>query len=221
MAGSKWIIKDRWVVGWYWHGKRHLITRYKGNIMYRTHPNKRKCYGRKQADKLLALLQSRAEEHLKGKCTFRIEEFTQKGWTDVIEFFAQWLEEVIEPKKKPATVKGYRSYLKNWIEPFFRKNPIMLHEIQLDILNKLLNSIKLSGKGKLNVMMALHSMMDYAWRSKCIPEMPPFPRKEDYSIVEPTIKWVPEDRQLAIIDAIPKIHRANIPMAKIPSQKTF
>lgn len=207
MSGSKWKLKDRWIVGWYWGGQRHLITRYKGRILYRTHPDVIKCYGRKQADKLLALLQSRAEEHYNDNCIFRIEEFTQKGWTDVIEFYNEWLTEVIEPKKKPATTKGYRSYLRNWIEPFFIKNPVMLHEIQLDTLNKLLNYIKLSGKGKLNVMMAFHAMMDYAWRSKRIPEIPPFPKREDYGLVEHNIKWLPEDRQMSIVDAIPEVHR--------------
>lgn len=50
-------------------------------------------------------------------------------------------------------------------------------------------------------------MMDYAWRSRRIPEVPPFPKREDYNIVEPTIKWISEDRQMAIINAIPEIHR--------------
>jgi integrase len=37
--------------------------------------------------------------------------------------------------------------------------------------------------------------------------MPPFPKKEDYGIVEPTIKWLTEDRQMAIINAVPEVHR--------------
>jgi len=83
----------------------------------------------------------------------------------------------------------------------------MLHEIQLDTIIKLMNYIKLSCKGKSNVMMAFHSCLDYAWRSKRIPEIPPFPKKKEYGIVEPTIRWLPEDRQLAIINEIPEIHR--------------
>lgn len=159
------------------------------------------------ADKLISALQSREEEHKAGLATFRIEEFTGKGWTDAIEYFEEWMREVVEPKRKPATVKGYWSYFRNWIRPFFEKHPVRLHEIQLDTLTKLLNFIDLSGKGKMNVMMCLHSMMDYAWRSKRIPEMPPFPKREDYNVVEPTIKWLSEDRQMKIIDAIPDAHR--------------
>jgi integrase len=49
--------------------------------------------------------------------------------------------------------------------------------------------------------------MDYAWRSRKIPEMPPFPKRSDYQLVNPTIKWLPENRQMAIIDAIPEEHQ--------------
>jgi len=198
MKGSKWQNKDgRWVVGYYWQGRQHKITRYNGEPIW--HP--------KIADKLIAALQRREEEHKAGLCVFRIEEFTGKGWTDVNEYFEEWMRDVVEPKRKPATIKGYWSYYRNWIRPFFEAHPVRLHEIQLDTLTKFLNYIRLTGKGKMNVMMALHSMMDYAWRSKRIPELPPFPRREDFNIVEPTIKWLPEERQMSIISAIPEIHR--------------
>lgn len=199
MKGSKWQHnKDgRWIVGYYWQGRQYKISRYNGESIW--HP--------KIADKLIAALQRREEEHKAGIAVFRIEEFSGQGWTDVVEYYEQWMRDVIEPKRKPATVKGYWSYFRNWIKPFFQKHPVRLHEIQLDTLTKLLNYIDLSGKGKQNVLMAMHSMMDYAWRSRRIPEMPPFPRREDYNIVEPVIKWLPETRQMAIINAIPEDHR--------------
>ena len=37
--------------------------------------------------------------------------------------------------------------------------------------------------------------------------MPPFPKKGMYHIQEPIIKWIPEDRQMKIINAIPEEHR--------------
>jgi len=195
MKGSIWKQRDRFVVGVWWRGKQHKITRYKGEPMY--HPSiARKC---------LAVIQGDYENHLAGLGSFRIEKYTGKGWTDAIEFFEQWLE--VKAKKKPATVKGYRSYFRCWIKPFFEKYPVMLHEIELDTLDKLLDYIKLSGKGKANVMNCFHGFMDYAWRSKRIPEIPPFPKKEDYGIIEPTIKWLSTERQMAIINAIPDIHR--------------
>lgn len=195
MPGSCWEQKGRWIVGWWDGEKQHKITRYEGMPMHHE----------SYAKQLLAEMRAEWRNHQKGLCAFRIEKWTGKAYTDVIEYFEAWLK--TKEKKKPATIKGYRSYFKCWIKPFFQKYPVMLHEIQLDILDKLLDSIQLSGKGKHNVMMCFHTFMDYAWRSRRIPEIPPFPKREDYSIVEPTIKWLPEERQMAIINAIPEIHR--------------
>ena len=201
MKGSVRYIEKRgyWAVTWYdtLTRKHHTIYRYRGERMW----------DRRYAEKLLAAIQSRWEQHQLGECTFRIEEFTASGWTDVIEYYEWWMVNVIEPKRKPATVKGYWSYLRNWIRPFFERHPVRLHEIQLDTLTSLLNSIELTGKGKYNVMNAMHSMMDYAWRSRRIKELPPFPKKEDYNLIEPVIRYLPEDRQMAVIDAIDEADR--------------
>ena len=70
-----------------------------------------------------------------------------------------------------------------------------------------MNSIERSPKMKLNVIMCLHEMLDYAHRSTRIPSMPPFPKKEEYGLVEPTVAWIPAEQQEAIIDAIPEEHR--------------
>ncbi len=202
MKGSVHFRKDRgiWFVRWYCslNKREYKIYRYKGEVMY----------DRKIAQKCLAMIQARWEQHLAGECRFDIEEFRDPNrWTDVLEYYRHWMKNVIEPNRKPATAKAYWSYYHNWIKPFFRRRPIMLHEIQLDTLTSLLNSINLSGKGKLNVMMALRSMLDYAWRSNRIPELPPFPKYQEYGIQKPAIKWLPEDRQVAIIRAIPSEHQ--------------
>lgn len=201
MKGSVRNFKKRgyWAVEWYdtLTRKHHTIYRYKGERMY----------DRRYADKLLALIQARWEQHQAGECTFRIEEFTAAGWTDVTEYYEWWMKNVIEPKRKPATVKGYWSYLRNWIGPYFKHHPVRLHEIQLDTLTGLLNSVTLSGKGKYNVLNAFHSMMDYAWRARRIKGVPPFPRKEDFNLIEPVIRYLTEERQMAVIDAIPEDDR--------------
>ena len=168
-------------------------------------PDKDKCQGYKIAIKLLSNMQERWQQHLQGICQFRIEEFKGKGWTGVNEFFEEWLK--TKAKKKPATYKGYKSYYKNWIKPYFEKHPIPLHEIHLDTLDKLLDSVKLSPKGKYNVMNCFHAFVDYSWRCRKISEMPPFPKKSDYQLVDPAIKWLPEKRQMKVISAIPEIHQ--------------
>lgn len=202
MKGSISFEKDRgsWVVSFFWKGKRHKIRRYKGE----------KMYDERIARKCLAIIQGRVEQYQQGLCTFRIEEFTGKGWTDVAEFYNEWMEEVVKPSKSPGTTKGYESYWNNWIKPFFEKNQVMLHEIQLDTLTKLKNSITLTGKSQYNILNCVHTMLDYAYRCNRIPAMPPFPKKGDYDLKEPDFKWMYEEEQMNVINSIPEEHRAPI-----------
>ena len=150
MLGNVFFMKDRkrWAVSWPKKygtyppkkGKRgsYNIYRFKGEFMF----------GEPIAIKCRAMIQARYEQAKEGLCVFRIEEFLGKGWTDICSYYEQWMRDVIEPKRKPATIKGYWSYYRNWIKPFFEKHAIMLHEIRLDTLTTLLNSIKLTGKVK-------------------------------------------------------------------------
>jgi integrase len=202
MKGSIFYQNDRgrWAVCFYHEGRPFTITRYRGEFMYHE----------KIAEKCLAMIQARWEDYRQGKCQFRIEEFTGTGWTDVIEFYDEWLEEVVKGGTKPATYKAYKSYLRNWIRPFFEANPVRLHEIQLDSLNKLKNTIKLHPKGQFNVMNAFHAMMDYAWRARRIPEVPPFPKKREYEIPEPEWSWLTEDQRERVLAEIPAEHRPPI-----------
>ena len=195
MKGSVFFDKDRgrWAVSWYWQGSPRVIRRYKGEFMYHE----------KIAQKCLAMIQGRFEQYQQGLCEFRIEEFTGKGWTDVKDFFTEWMDNEIRPNCKPWTVYGYESYWRNWLEPFFTQYPVMLHEIQLDTLNKLKNSITLTGKGTYNVMNCLRSMMDYAHRCRRIPSIPPFPKRSKYDLKEPDFKWLSENDQMAVIQDIP------------------
>jgi integrase len=91
--------------------------------------------------------------------------------------------------------------------PFFQTKTLQLHEIQYDILMQLLTTIKRAGKGKQNVMFCLHACLDYAWKARRILAIPPFPNKKKYNIIEPTIEWLPSDRQRAVIEAIPLEHQ--------------
>ncbi|MGB6010749.1 MAG: tyrosine-type recombinase/integrase, partial [Desulfobacterales bacterium] len=247
MTGSVYYAKDRgqWVVSWYWQGKPWKLTRYRGQLMKKTHPkdDPRLDYGLACANKLLAQIQGDYENYLQGLAPFKMEKYTGKGWTDVLEYNKKWLK--TKKKNKPATYKGYKSYLKCHFGPFFENHQVLLHEIQLDTLDKLLRSLKtvkhrapkngkcpkcknplalsdsefwycricewqeipLSPKSKYNVMNAFHTFLDYAWRAKRIPEMPPFPKKSDYSLVEPIPEWVNSERLFRIIGFIPKEHQ--------------
>lgn len=168
MKGSIFFQHDRlrWAVCWYHTGRPYTITRYRGQLLPATHfkkqkngeyfadkkgrivPDKDRCVGYEMARKLLAMIQGRQEQHDRGECQFRIEEFTGKGWTDIIEFYREWLKVQIKGKRTPATVKGYESYLRCHFEPFFIKHPVRLHEIDLPILYKLMDSLKSIKTGK-------------------------------------------------------------------------
>ena len=81
MSGSIYFREDRgmFVVGWYdkTTKKKHAIYRYNGEFMYH----------QKVADKCLATIQGDYEKYLRGEGPFKIEKYTGKGWTDVIEYF--------------------------------------------------------------------------------------------------------------------------------------
>jgi integrase len=239
MKGSIFPQRDRgrWAVNWYCtiQKRSFVITRYQNNFMPITQfkrtpegipllddkgyliPNEKKCYGYKLALTLLGTIRTRWEEHLIGKCQFRIEEFTGKNCSDILEYYEQWMKDHIERKRKPATINGYWSYYRNWIKPFFEKNAIMIHEVRASTLNMLLNYIldglekknnhKNKGKTAKNIISALHSMMDYALRDERISIIPPFPKEEDYNIVEPIPQWLNTNEFWEVINKVPSEHR--------------
>lgn len=203
--------RGRWCVSWPQHGKRIKVRRYNRQFMPITafkdgKPNPAKCYGYAMAQKLLAMMQARWEQHINGQAGFRIEEFTGQNWSDVCEFYQMWMRDVVEKNRKPSTIHCYWSYYRNWIAPFFKSHPVLLHEIKLDTINKLLNTIELAPKGRLNVIMALRSCLEYAWRTERIPAVPPFPKREQYGIVPNIPQWLSKSDRGKVLEKIPAKH---------------
>jgi len=192
MKGSIHFRKDRgtWIVNWWHspHNRSYTITRYKGQIMY----------DKRMAEKLLSMMQGDTENNV-----FRIEKYIKQGFTDTIPYLQEWLD-LQKDDISPATFKDYRNSINNHLIPFFQKNNYQLHEIQYDVLRKLLKSISRSGKGKMNVMYCLHTVLSFAWKSKKIPAVPPFPEKKYYQLQEKNIEWLPENRQLKVLEQIPE-----------------
>ncbi len=213
MKGSIYLDKSQrtpvWCVGWYDRTakKQKVIRRYNGEIMYQTHPDPRRCYGRRMAEKLLSLIQGDWERHERGEIVFRIEKFTGERYTDIVPYLEQWLE-AREPNLTPGGYIKYRTAVRNYLIPFFRDEcPIMLHEVQYDTLVRLMNWVKGSGKHKKNILDTLRCCMRYAWKSHRISAVPPFPEKKLYDI-KPTIPvWLPSDRHKKVIDALPDEHK--------------
>jgi len=181
----------RYYVSWYHNKKTFKIYRYiDGQFLY----------DKRQAEKLRALMQADVERNC-----FNIERYT-KNHVEVVQYLKNWID-IVSPNLSPATVKDYENSIKNHLIPYFDANPCMLHEVRLDVLQRLLNSIKRVGKGKQNVMYCLHACLDFAWRSEHITHIPPFPKKADYKIIDPPINWLSSEEQRKIIETIPIKHQ--------------
>ena len=157
--------------------------------------------GRQMAERLLSLMRADVENG-----TFRIEKWKGEAPSDIIPYLWKWLEED-GGSLSPATHKDYENSIKNHLIPWFTKNPYQIHELQYDVLCRLLNDINRTGKGKKNVIYCLRRCLVHAFKSNRIPVMPLFPEERKYNIVDPIIKWLPEERQIKVIRAIPEMHQ--------------
>lgn len=188
----------RYYVVWY-HApdkRTYKIWFYKGQPMHKALDERRRDVGYTVAEKLLSSMQGDVENS-----RFRLEKYTHDQY-DVVPYLETWLE-VVKPTLSPATYKDYKGSINNYLKPFFAKKMLELYEIQFDTIMELLTTINRGGKGKMNVIYCLHACLKYAWKAQRIPSIPPFPERKDFQVVDPVIKWLPEDRQDKIIMAIP------------------
>jgi len=186
-------------VAWLDKGKLHTISRYKGFLC--RDGEIAGMTGRQMAERLLLLMRADVENGI-----FRIEKWKGEQKSDIIPYLWEWFAE--DGKSlSPATKKDYENSIKNHLIPWFTKNPYQLHELQYDVFCRLLNDINRSGKGKKNVMYCLRRCIVHAFKSNRIPTMPVFPEEKKYNIVDPIIKWLPEERQIKVIKAIPEVHQ--------------
>lgn len=186
-------------VAWSDKGKLYTFSRYKGFLCRDGEITG--MTGREMAERLLSLM--RADEE---NGTFRIDKWQRETPSDIIPYLSEWLEQD-QQSLSPATIKDYENSIKNHLVPWFTKNPFSLHEIQYDVLCRLLGDIKRTGKGKKNVLYCLRRCLVYAYKSNRIQAMPLFPEEKKYGVVEPVIRWLPEERQLKVIRAIPEEHQ--------------
>jgi len=191
---------DYYYVAWLDKGKLHTISRYKGFLC--RDGEIAGMTGKEMAERLLSLMRADVENG-----TFRIEKWKGEAASDIIPYLWKWFEED-KNSLSPATQKDYIGSIKNHLIPWFEKNPYQLHEIQYDVLCRLLNDINRTGKGKKNVIYCLRRCLVHAFKSNRILTMPFFPEEKKYNIVKPIIKWLSEERQIKVIQAIPIEHQA-------------
>jgi len=186
-------------VAWSERGTLHTISRYKGFLC--RDGEIAGMTGREMAERLLSLMRADVENG-----TFRIEKWKGEAASDIIPYLWKWFEED-KNSLSPATQKDYIASIKIHLTPWFQKNHYQLHEIQYDVLCRLLNDINRTGKGKKNVIYCLRRCLVHAFKSNRISTMPFFPEEKKYNIVDPIIRWLPEERQIKVIKAIPEEHQ--------------
>ena len=167
-------------VAWPDNGKIKTVSRYKGFLC--RDGEIAGMTGRQMAERLLSLMRADVENG-----TFRIEKWKGETPSDIIPYLWKWLEED-GGSLSPATHKDYENSIKNHLIPWFTKNPYQIHELQYDVLCRLLNDINRTGKGKKNVIYCLRRCLVHAFKSNRIPVMPLFPEERKYNIVDPIIK---------------------------------
>jgi integrase len=123
--------------------------------------------------------------------------------TDTIPYLYQWLE-VISDDIAPGTYVNIKGHIKHHLEPFFTRTGVQLGDIRYDTLMQLKSSIPLSEASKKNIIYTLRNCLTYAYKADRIKQIPPLPK---FKTTQKPIKWVSEDRQMNIINAIPESKR--------------
>jgi len=178
--------RNRWYIDLSWEGKRHRIYSYQ-RVAF-----KQKDY----AEDVLTIIRSEIASR-----TFDIRKYKKGAQLTIRVYAEKWVDSL---GLQPATIKDYKYSIRNFIGPFFKEVDVrdVRHHHLMEFKTWL--SGKRDPKGVYNVMGCLKTMLRYAWRNGDIPIVPPFPQLE---YTKPPIKWVDEQTQFAIIEAIPETDR--------------
>jgi len=197
-----------WVIDWWHDGKSHKFYHdylHGMDKFWVLHPDPDKCMGHERANRCLNIMRADWEAHLRGERAFDIQKYRQARYTDVIPYLWEWIGN--EEGMTPGGKARYESAIRAWLEPFFRKHPHQLHEIQFDTFKKLIAWMKEHGKKPKTIKNTgdtLVACLKCAKMSRRIPMLPYFPKKKDYGIKVTPPVWITETEQIKIINAIPR-----------------
>lgn len=178
--------RNRWYIDLPWEGRRHRIYSYQ-RVSF-----KQKDY----AEGVLTLMQGEIANRM-----FDIRKYKKGAQLTVMVYAEKWVDSL---DLQPATIKDYKYSIRNFIGPFFKNLDVrdVRHHHLMEFKTWL--SKKRAPKGVYNVMGCLKTMLTYAWRNGDIPIVPPFPRLE---YTKPAIKWLDEEAQIKVIQAMPEPDR--------------
>jgi len=186
MGGSVHLDKKskRHFISIYWQGERYKIFK---------HPvTQEPFFAEKSAEKQLGKIRTEID----------MGEFNPAAWfpnspLSVRLYCEEWLEGADVTKK---TLRDYRGYCNNYVIKYFGDKDIRtVRHSDLLKFKKWLGGLGKSEKTIYNVISALRTMMNYAWKDEVIASVPPFPT---LSFKLPTIDYldmIQQDRVLAEI----------------------
>lgn len=180
----------RYYVSWYHGGRTHKIWYYNGW----------KLRAKEEAEELLSVMRGDDRRGM-----FRIERYLKQK-SEVGPVIDKWLKVVIS-KRAPATQAVYKSVMDNHVRPFFDDRRISLAEIDYGLLMELNAKLPLSETSKKMLFRVLKSFMQYCQKINRIDALPIFPSRDDFSPELKAPVWIPEHRQVRIIEAIDPDHQ--------------
>ena len=152
------------------------------------------------AERLRANMQSDMDRGV-----FRIERYFEQR-SEVEVFLDDWIR-TVGPSLKPSTLANYKSNIEKHIKPFFQSSLAGLHEIDYMMLLQFAHSLDVESSTKYKVMRTLSTALKFAKKTNKLYSLPVFPSKQDLQMHDKPVIWIPESRQLKIIEAIPKEHQ--------------
>jgi integrase len=178
--------RKRWYLDLFLDGKRHHIYSYQG-VSFKQ---------RDYAEDVLTLIRGEISSK-----TFDIRKYKKGAQLTAKVYAEKWVDSL---SLQPATMKDYRYSIRNFIGPFFKDLDIrdIRHHHLIEFKTSL--SKQVSDKTAFNIMSCLKTMLRYAWRNGDIQIVPPFPRLE---YTKPPIRWLDEEAQVRVIEAIPEADR--------------
>lgn len=178
--------RKRWYIDLPWEGKRYRIYSYQ-RVTF-----KQQDY----AEDVLTIIRSEIASR-----SFDIRKYKKGAQLTVRAYAQKWVDSL---GLQPATSKDYQYSIRNFIGPFFKDLDVrdVRHHHLMEFKTWL--SDKRAPKGVYNVMGCLKTMLRYAWRNGDIPIVPPFPRLE---YTKPAIRWLDEEAQIKVIEAMPEPDR--------------
>lgn len=188
--------RKHWAVKGTWQGKRCYFSQYQSVIGPVT------CETEQMAERLRLAINTDMDKGI-----FDPARYNKTRPLHLANYADTWLQD-IKPDIAIGTWEGYETAVRLYIKPVLGDR--FLPDIGHQDLRKLLRELQhLAPKTRRNVFGALHRMLMSAKRDGHVSQLPPWIEfTGSNEVVDPPIKYLSTESQMAIINGIPLQHRA-------------